>query len=64
GGSASNDCGIGMLMALGMQAFSEQGLQVEPNLAGLLTLTRINTTDLDPRLAESRLIACDDASVC
>ncbi|MDT8303952.1 MAG: glycerate kinase, partial [Sedimentisphaerales bacterium] len=25
GGSASNDCGIGMLMALGMQAFSEQG---------------------------------------
>ncbi|MCF7822399.1 MAG: glycerate kinase [Mariprofundaceae bacterium] len=60
GGSATNDCGLGMLMALGIQAFDEQGMPVEPNLAGLLTLTRVDITGLDPGLAESRLTILSD----
>jgi len=60
GGSATNDCGLGMLMALGMQAFNEQGTPVEPNLAGLFSLTRIEISGLDPRLSESRLTILSD----
>lgn len=60
GGSASSDAGLGMLSTLGMQAFSEQGIPVEPNLAGLLSLTRIDITGLDPRLAKSRLTILSD----
>ena len=60
GGSAINDCGLGMLMALGLEARDKQGSPVEANLAGLLSIKSINISDLDPRLAESRLTILND----
>lgn len=55
GGSATNDGGLGMLMALGMQAFDAQGRTVAPNLAGLLSVQRVDMSTLAPELAQSRL---------
>lgn len=60
GGSATNDGGLGMLTALGMQAFDKENLLVEPNLSGLLALTRIDCSNLDPRLSESHLTILSD----
>jgi len=60
GGSATNDAGLGMLMALGMLAFNEQGEPVEPNLSGLLCVNNIDLTGLDPRLSECRLTILSD----
>ena len=60
GGSATNDCGLGMLMALGMRAFDEDGVIVDSNLCGLLTVKSIDISALDPRLAESRLTVLTD----
>jgi len=60
GGSATNDCGLGMLMALGVKAFDAEGEAVQPNLAGLLTIESIDITGLDARLAESRLTVLSD----
>lgn len=59
GGSATNDGGLGMLMALGLQAWDVQGEPVEPNLAGLLSIKSINIS-LDPRLIESRITILSD----
>ena len=60
GGSATNDGGLGMLMALGMQAWDAQDSPVAPNLFGLLSLVRIDISNLDPRLSESRLKVLSD----
>ena len=60
GGSATNDCGLGMLMVLGMQAFDAVGDQVSSNLAGLLAVNRIDASGLDSRLSESRLTVLSD----
>ena len=60
GGSATNDGGLGMLIALGMQAFDKHNLQVEPNLSGLLALVRVDISNLDSRLTESRLTILSD----
>jgi len=60
GGSATNDCGLGMLMALGLKAFDAQGVQVEPNLAGVMKIHETDLSGLDPRLAESRFTVLSD----
>lgn len=60
GGTATNDGGLGMLMALGIKAFNEQGREIEPNLSGLLSLHSIDISTLDPRLAKSHITILSD----
>ena len=60
GGSATNDGGAGMAEALGVRFLDEEGRPVPRGGAGLLKLTRIDTSQSDPRLAEVKVtVACD-----
>ncbi|OOF83342.1 glycerate kinase [Rodentibacter ratti] len=60
GGSATNDGGVGMLQALGMQFLDAQGKQIEFGGAQLINLARIEAKGLDPRLQNVHIeVACD-----
>lgn len=60
GGSATNDAGIGMLKALGLQFRKENGLLIDEGVSALLELAFIDSSCLDSRLAEVHfVIACD-----
>jgi len=60
GGSATNDGGAGMVQALGAKLLDENGQQIALGGAALETLARIDTAQLDKRLAECRIeVACD-----
>ncbi len=60
GGSACNDAGLGMLVALGAVARNAEGACVAATMNGLLDVAALDLSELDPRLAESRLTAlCD-----
>jgi glycerate kinase len=60
GGSATNDCGAGMLQALGLGLLDAQGQQIPSGGAGLAKLDHIDLTSLDSRLADVRFdVACD-----
>ncbi|WLQ11996.1 glycerate kinase [Hahella aquimaris] len=66
GGSASNDGGVGMLMALGLRALNAQGESIAPCAQGLRELTTLDYSGLDPRLRECDItIALDvDNPLC
>ena len=53
GGSATNDCGIGMASALGYQFFDERNNQITPIGRNLAKVTRIDDSQVEKRLAES-----------
>lgn len=60
GGSATNDAGLGMAVALGTRLYSEAGIELEPSGAALSELASLDLSELDPRLAETEvLVACD-----
>ena len=60
GGSATNDCGIGMLQALGAEFLDEGGKQVPFGAVGVEKIVSINTNKMLPELADCRFrIACD-----
>lgn len=60
GGSATNDAGMGMLKALGLQLKKEDGTLIADGISTLLDLASIDISQLDPRLAEATfIIACD-----
>ena len=60
GGSATNDCGIGMLSALGAKFCRADGTSVPVTGAGLSEIVSIDLSGLDPILKECRFrIACD-----
>lgn len=60
GGSATNDAGIGMLKALGLQFRKENDLLIDEGVSALLELAFIDSSCLDSRLAEAQFtIACD-----
>lgn len=60
GGSATNDAGVGMLRALGLRLVDEFGLDVQKSIEGLFDIKRLDFSNWDPRLAESKIsIACD-----
>ncbi|AHJ75128.1 glycerate kinase [Kosakonia sacchari] len=60
GGSATNDGGAGMVQALGAKLLDENGQQIALGGSALETLARIDTAQLDKRLAECRIeVACD-----
>ncbi|MBE0488760.1 MAG: glycerate kinase [Halomonas sp.] len=51
GGSATNDGGAGMLMALGARLRDRDGRELPPGGAALAELAELDLTGLDPRLA-------------
>ncbi len=60
GGSATNDCGIGMLKALGFGISDDKGVPVEDGASGLSRAVSISCADTIPHLMEcSFTIACD-----
>ncbi|MBR9874801.1 MAG: glycerate kinase [Vibrionaceae bacterium] len=66
GGSATNDGGLGMAQALGIRLLDETGESLGFGGGELSKLHSIDTSGLDPRLAQVRLeVACDvDNPLC
>lgn len=60
GGSATTDGGSGILRALGIKFLNESNYEIPPGGGGLAYLEKIDTTGLDPRLAQCEIILpCD-----
>ncbi|MFZ5967484.1 MAG: glycerate kinase [Bacillota bacterium] len=66
GGSATNDGGAGMLQALGVRLLDEHGKDIARGGAALKQLNRIDISNLDPRIKETKItVACDvDNPLC
>ncbi|MDP5254484.1 MULTISPECIES: glycerate kinase [unclassified Vibrio] len=66
GGSATNDGGCGMLMALGAKCYQADGHEIELGGAGLAALSRLDVSGLDTRLFDCDIdVACDvDNPLC
>ncbi|MFC3339028.1 glycerate kinase [Paracandidimonas soli] len=54
GGSASNDAGAGLIQALGVRLLDAEGRDLASGGAALAGLHRIDTSGVDPRLAQAR----------
>ena len=60
GGSATNDCGMGMAAALGVKFLEAAGNSVGTGGGSLSEVTRIDMSGLDERIRETKiLVACD-----
>lgn len=60
GGSATNDCGMGMAAALGFEFFDEDGNTVKPIGKNLSLVKKIGTENVDPRVHDVEFeVACD-----
>ena len=60
GGSATNDGGIGLAMALGARFTDENGEKVEPNGSGMSKVVNIDLSGMDSRLAYCEItVLCD-----
>ncbi len=60
GGSATTDGGAGLVTALGVRLLDAEGRPVPSGGAGLAVLAGVDTSGLDPRLADVELlVACD-----
>ncbi|MEC5423032.1 glycerate kinase [Virgibacillus sp. C22-A2] len=66
GGSATNDGGLGMLQALGMEAFDSKGEKVGPFGNDLHQVRKVDLSGIDHRLANVSIkVACDvDNPLC
>jgi glycerate kinase len=60
GGSATTDGGSGMASALGVRLLDGRGGDLPPGGAALLRLARIDTSGLDPRVAEVDVTVASD----
>ncbi|ALX50292.1 glycerate kinase [Lentibacillus amyloliquefaciens] len=60
GGSATNDGGLGMLMALGMKAWDQKGSEVGPYGKDVQQVSRVSFKDIDERLAETDIKVASD----
>ncbi|MDD2772906.1 MAG: glycerate kinase [Elusimicrobiales bacterium] len=60
GGSATNDGGAGMAVALGARLLEEKGNPVPPGVAGLLKLSKIDVSALHPGLKRAEIFALTD----
>lgn len=60
GGSATNDGGVGMLRALGVKFYDQEGKSLDGGGASLIHLSYYDDTDLDPRLKDSTFIIASD----
>jgi len=60
GGSATNDCGVGMAQALGGKFLDEDGKQIGYGGQYLKDIEKIDLSQLDSRIAETEIeVACD-----
>ncbi len=60
GGSATNDCGIGMATALGYRFLDQNNKEVKPTGANLSQITTIDVSEVHPKLSIVNFeIACD-----
>lgn len=60
GGSATNDCGMGMATALGVKFLDIEGKQLPQGGGALANVRTINMEGLDPRIRETEIrVACD-----
>ena len=60
GGSATTDCGAGMLAGLGVTFLAADGTELTPTPSALAELDHADLNGLDPRLADVRIeLACD-----
>ncbi len=60
GGSATNDGGAGMALALGAKLLESRGQDLPPGGAALKNLARIDKSSFHPKIAASRFtVACD-----
>ena len=60
GGSATNDAGVGMLRALGLQLLDKDGQHVQKSIAGLYEIAKLDFSEWDERLRHCTFtIACD-----
>lgn len=60
GGSATNDGGVGMAMALGARFLDARGSQIRPIGRDLSAVARIDLSSLDPRLGKVQIdVICD-----
>lgn len=60
GGSATNDCGMGMAAALGARFMDRHGKPAGPGGGSLTEVETIDLSGLDPRIGESGIrVACD-----
>lgn len=62
GGSATNDGGSGLLRALGARFLDAQGRDLGEGGAALANLDRIDASELDPRLAQVKLVVASDVT--
>lgn len=60
GGSSSTDGGAGMLAALGAKLLDEADQPVAPGGLGLLDVSRVDLTDLDPRIRDAEVVLASD----
>ena len=60
GGSATNDGGAGMAVALGVKLLDAEGIELAQGGAALLNVANIDMSRLDPRLAKVQIeVLCD-----
>ncbi|SEM84335.1 glycerate kinase [Ligilactobacillus sp. WC1T17] len=63
GGSATNDGGFGMAQALGVRFYDQNNTLLKPAVTALAALARIDTSKLNPKLAQADFkLACDVTS--
>lgn len=62
GGSATNDGGVGMLKALGVTFYKENGEPIDNRVDSLLELSKIDTSGIDPRIKEASFIIASDVT--
>jgi len=60
GGSSTNDGGAGLLVGLGLKILDAQGHELAPTPEQLPRATRIDASQLDPRLAEASFVGMSD----
>ena len=60
GGSATNDAGVGMLRALGLQLLDKDGHHVQKSIDGLYHIEKLDFSEWDKRIQDCTFtIACD-----
>jgi glycerate kinase len=62
GGSATNDGGSGMAKALGIRLLDGEGRGIGRGARGLLDLSRIDVSAVDPRLGRTEILAACDVT--
>lgn len=62
GGSATNDAGTGMAMALGVRFYDDKGKQVRPSGENLGLIKHVDFSELDKRLERCEIIAACDVN--